>query len=126
MHKENILKLANFIEQHSQPIMFGGKEYSPFSMSSISVPDCETAACIGGFAAALWPDCAEPCYYTRTGLTFDHFKVADKLGLDRNQICALCYPIDTETITRAAAIAALRNLAETGEVDFERTERPIR
>lgn len=111
MNKENVLELASFIE--GQPM--------PFDMSAIYIPDCNTAGCIGGFAAVLWKDTAlRAC--TRTPGTFDLGKIADKLDLTLDKAVELCYPPKLTQINRARAVAALRNLAETGEVVFREVD----
>lgn len=110
MNTENILALADFIE----------KEEVLFDMGSIAVATCDTAGCIAGSAAALWPGCVEETH--RHGITsYDEECVCEKLGLTESQGDDLFYPegIKYRKVTRATAVAALRHLAATGEIKFD-------
>lgn len=112
----NILALADFLES----VLF------PFDMAKIHNPaSCGSAGCIGGHAAALWPDVASN--YS----SWDESKLADKLGIDDDTEEALCYlapgsmwgsdpnyVVPYDDVTREDAVAVLRNLAKTGKVDW--------
>lgn len=96
-------ELANFIE--SSPL--------EFSIEKPCNPTCGSAGCIGGFAAVLWPEVSAGSSWNSTAL-------AEKLGISRREEHTLCfcYP-DAVRVGRSDAIAVLRYLAETGEIDWK-------
>jgi hypothetical protein len=119
----NAAILAAFMETHPE---------LPFDMALSNNPQCGTAGCIGGFAAALWPE-----VQADSGTRFDRGKVSEKLGLSEQAGDTLLYPgegtyinprpqfddltlmqINYDDITRKGAIATLRRLALTGEVTW--------
>src|ERR1700722_12483663 len=83
MNAEAIRELADFIEKHRE---------LDFDMSSPAVPACGTAGCIGGFAAALWPEVAKKDPAKLHMLIFDKEKLGAKLQLSDATCDALCYP----------------------------------
>lgn len=122
-----ITALANFISSHPE---------LPFEMREATRPtECGTSGCIGGFAAALWPELFTNDGFARTR-GFDSDAVGAKLGLDEHEANALFFPADQEEfwrdndeeivdydeITRAGAISTLRRLAATGEVVWVKEE----
>ena len=116
MNKDNILAVADAIEKHSiaelgfNMSLYGGKT-GP-SDPDLSGHNCGTVACIAGWADKVLtgrdPDVHSSDY--AQGL----------LGLSAEQAIDLFVPSDwaKNTITPAHAVAVLRNLAETGEVDW--------
>lgn len=117
--KQSILRLADVIES----------ERWDFDMTTaISNPACGTAGCIGGHAAALWPDVRDPHLDQPDGpFSFDTRALADKIGLSLEDLVWLCFTPPTDDrrdmiglslVTREAAVEALRHLAETGEIRF--------
>ena len=123
MNKKRILAVADAIEAHD----------AQFNMASIGRPDiastagteCGTPGCIVGFTRALWPRTASNSYEF----------AADTLGLDDPIAVGLFAPepedtgffygadySDPEFISAPHAVACLRNLVETGEVDWEGTK----
>lgn len=107
MKKNNIFRLANFIE----------KSKFRFDMESNLAASRKHAGCIAGFAAALWPECKD--YFGRCDIA------REKLGISRKLGCRLFYAIGGQSfdfplrfITRECAVDCLRNLARTGKVRF--------
>jgi len=116
MNKERILALADLIE--SQP------EHR-FDMNSSDNPACGSAACIGGWADWMRMKVhkasirANPVYV-------DFTAAANWLKMEENgrEFQMLCFPEEIggpnyRDISKAAAVRALRKLAETGEVDWD-------
>ncbi len=122
MHVENILKVADAIEQHSIPdlgfnmnLWFEGDgTYADFSGHR-----CGTVACIGGTAGLVIEgikDCNEIDAARILGL-------GDGDGYD-DRAGQLFYPksiesVDWSKITPAQAARTLRHLAATGTVDWD-------
>ncbi len=120
MNVENILKVADAIEQHSIPDlgfnMRRWRDRAGASSPDLSGHGCGTVACIGGTAEAMFPK-----------------KLAeDALGLTHEQSKALFFAVDGTgnrvisdeefgSITPSQAAAVLRHLAATGEVDWSIT-----
>lgn len=126
MHKENINLLATFIESHPE---------LPFDMGKPSPVTCGSAGCIGGFAAALWPEIVGLIKFQ----CWDDALLASALGIPQDDVSLLCFPADNcnfadedceegvrtmeyEQITRRGAISTLRRLASTGEVVWKEEE----
>ena len=130
VNRDNICLLADFIESHSE---------LPFDMKKALVPDiCGTAGCIAGFGAALWPVSFDSRPF------FDTRKIAALLGLEKEEEKRkLFYPADDfmvgdefvchkwasnedindyDSITRRGAVATLRRLASTGQVEWKKEE----
>lgn len=117
MNKDNILKVADAIEQHSIPDLGFNMDFfsSPRSHGSAikadhSGHDCGTVACIAGWAVQVG-DLPRTFAAARQYLGID-----DDLGDD------LFYG-DSDDLVLAdiavpQAVAVLRYLAETGEVDW--------
>lgn len=107
VNKENVLALRDLI---------ASKRWK-FDMSEpYFKPECGSAGCIGGHAAALWPD------VSIKGVTWSTKALCLKLGITGEQHHDLCFPyIDLDTITRAHAVDTLARLAETGEVEWRIT-----
>ena len=127
LNRDRIIQLANHLEQIGDEF-FSMEDYEAMS-------GCELTHCIGGLAIIL---------FTEDG--FSKFSIFDRamslLGLDYRQAGCLFLPDpirDTDNeknqpfyyravpgqpgyITRKHAIACLRNLAETGEVDWVGTK----
>jgi len=85
-------------------------------------PGCKSAGCIGGHAAALWPEIRTEV--PMLGYTWNTKRLAKKLGITLEQERRLCFPYSGDTeemrerINRADAVQALRRLALTGVVDW--------
>ena len=76
---------------------------------------CKSVACIGGWTEWLWP---------KAGRGWGIERVAGLLDIDRPQARELCYPGDQIEvryclITPAQAAKVLRNLIQTGQVDWQ-------
>lgn len=86
-------------------------------------PACGSAGCIGGHAAALWPEIARDQEYHNGESYFDFTKLQQKLDIDYDTGFKLCYASPggpaLHEVTRAMAVSTLRHLGETGEVDFQ-------
>lgn len=110
MNVERIRELADVIEKQPHAPSFGREG---FCMDTWQHP-CGTPACIGGWAAFA------------SGKSLIHGLIwndaQDHLGLSDDQSGDLFYPNNYEgewsDITPAHAAAVLRNLAETGQVDW--------
>ena len=126
MNVENILKVADAIEQHSIPDLGFNLAwwFSPEGRPSDdrSGHGCGTTACIAGWAVAV-RDGGVP--HDRPG-SFDWLNEAgDFMGLPSPDVeevydptrAALMLTLD-ETVTPVRAAAVLRHLAATGEVDW--------
>jgi hypothetical protein len=108
MNRENVLALADFIEAHIE---------LPFSMDSIYMPEpitmhsCGSPGCIGSFGKRM--------YGVKHGMMLQDVMM-EMLDIDEQTAAAIVYP-DTRDrdITRAQAVRLLRNLAATGEVDWD-------
>lgn len=109
MNVENILKVADAIEQHTiADLGFNMGLWA--ARSSRSFPDrsghnCGTVACIGG-----WTD----------RVIGTEGSAADRLGLDYEEADALFCPPGWSggEISQLQAVAVLRHLAATGKVDW--------
>lgn len=118
MNKERILDLADFLENEVSD--------KHFSMHNWV---CGTTACIGGWCEARQKGAAPGDYLG--SLDFSGPEAAEAyLGLtdEQEQLlfypsedeawCAQCDPLEPDFISRTRAIATLRHLAETGEVNW--------
>ena len=122
-NKENILKLADFIE----------REMIPFKMSVWNdkgiKPLCETACCIGGSGIVLMSMEKEQNFdlekTTFGELESSQDRVANWLGLDLIESNILFLPrgwdwtSSKKMYPKEKAVKVLRNLAETGKVDWK-------
>jgi len=123
VNAQNILKVADAIEQHSIPGLGFNMDYLKTAgrwahqVDHLGVADCGSVACIAGWASTV--------------LTHDiGFSVAAKaLGLDGETADQLFYATNhpkahrgeygpLSTIEADQAIRTLRHLASTGEVDW--------
>lgn len=124
MNRENILKVADAIAQHSIPNL-GFNMAWIYAEANLYNPDqsgtnCGTTACIAGWAYAVEhggriPDLPEEV----------EIKAADAaskfMGLPPRKSDDLFYPFGHKerlAIEPSQAVAVLRHLAETGEVDW--------
>jgi hypothetical protein len=127
VNRENVLKVADAIERHSIKnlgfnmgyFMFDADPTSSWARDN-SGHSCGTIACIAG-----WTRCVRTGRrFARTGAGPDEFpwqREADWLGLDTEAGYTLFLTDDElplEEITSAEAVAVLRHLADTGEVDW--------
>ena len=124
LNTEAINELADRIEQCEQ-VEFRDRKRGmvgpAFTMSQIQY-DCGAPACLMGHNAVLHGrSCAD--------LVGD-LDIAADLGITKEQADELCspeyvyadyfvYPEDRAFITKSHAVAVLRNLADTGEVDWK-------
>ena len=103
---EAILELAEFIEK------------SPLDLhmnTSMPRPECGSAGCIVGFATIRW-------FSGRSLMwTYDALRTAECLGITSEQARALFMPkgCELDRQTKQEAVATLRHLARTGEVNWE-------
>lgn len=121
MNTENILRVADAIEQHSIPDMgfnmgtFRGEADSGHPMSvDLSGHNCGTVACIAGYAETLFVmDGGDLADYGGSGTFF---------GISDDDQIALIMPrgwnLDPRQYTPQRAVSVLRHLAATGEVDW--------
>lgn len=127
MNKANILRVADAIEKGElvkRGIGFNMEEFiSGAGIQSDPPTDhfrkCSTVACIAGWAYSI----SHPRRNIRSlaGTTTISEGAAHWLGLDDDTAMDLFVPTeiyDFATITPAHAVAVLRHLAETGEVDW--------
>lgn len=125
MNKENILYVADLIE--NQPLT-SPADNTGFTMQSY-LHSCGTPACIAGwaYAASRGSDGSEDLRPEDRDQWSDSRTVAGEaqrfLGLDYTTSEQLFLgfeaPVDLVRIKPEAAVAVLRHLAETGEVDWE-------
>lgn len=122
MNRENVLKVADAIEQHSIPDL--GFNMATFrDIARDAEPDnygagCGTVACIAGWAEAVRLGTG---VFVNDGLTDE--RSADYLELTSEQSGPLFFGYgmswsEFTAITPKQAVAVLRHLAETGEVDW--------
>jgi len=118
MNVENILRVADAIEQHSIPDLgFNMARWYGDGEFDRSGHECETVACIGGWAMHLLSDRNVGAH------DFDDVDHAARLlGINRATSTDLFYALGCLTsfdeITPSHAVAVLRHLAKTGEVDW--------
>lgn len=125
MNRENILAVADAIEQHSIPELgFNMYDYvcdaevlDRRGLSDMSGSGCGTTACIAGWAKAIALGRTPQNYF---GV---HEDAQHWLGLSLEQADTLFYGlgrgiISLPDISSAHAVSVLRHLAETGEVDW--------
>jgi hypothetical protein len=123
MNKENILKVANAIENRAIPELgfnmgtFRDDINTRNDLHDASGSHCGTVACIAGWAEAVRLNTS----------TFDNDggvpdRSQEYLGLDQDQADVLFYGFggwnDLTQISPDEAVAVLRHLAETGKVDW--------
>jgi hypothetical protein len=129
MNVENILKVADAIEQHSVPglgfnmgwLTLSNQTMALEGVDKLRVADCGTVACIAGWASTLTDPLNPPSFGT----------AADFLEIDGLQRSHLFYatnhpeasgdaedsgPLDE--IEPDQAVRTLRNFAATGQVDW--------
>lgn len=116
---ENILKVADAIERHTiAELGFNMASFVGVGETDLSGHNCGTTACIGGWAAALATG------DIHAGDDMSAAEIARWLGLTYHEAGALFYAWDRhdtvafEEIQPERAVAVLRNLAATGEVDW--------
>lgn len=117
MNKDNVLKVADAIENHSIPDLgfnMGGYILpADAETPDLSGHNCGTIGCIAGWAASV-----------AKGSIIDDDASGDKagkfLGLSGFQRMELFVPSGwlDNNVTSSKAVAVLRHLAETGEVDW--------
>lgn len=106
--RERLMRLRDHIAG-LPPEMFDVDEWPSFH--AMMHAGCGTAACIGGWAQAL--------YHART-----HADIGDILGLTRDQVSRLFYPhelpddYDWSDITPTQAVRVLDHLLTTEDVDW--------
>jgi hypothetical protein len=121
MNKENILKLANHIEslRHIGDDEALGQGVEGFNLNR-EVFTCGTPACIAGWAVSFQRhtnQIADDEEFTNDAMKY--------LGVNEYEYDDLCYPFYAKAIssfddvTPAQAAKVLRNLAETGVVDWD-------
>lgn len=133
MNVENILKVADAIENHKIPWLgFNMEDYVSTDLDDKSGHNCGTVACIAGWAAAvnnLESKVPPNPNRTRRGeilggdIVWAEESVqvgAEFMGLDYGQYEELFHPSECnwETIDPEKAVRTLRHLAATGEVDW--------
>lgn len=127
MNKERILALADLIEKQPHT---GEADLSGFNMEWLT-HDCGTPSCIAGWAA--WENDGRPSkmdvdwgFYAvenRAATWMGFAEITEGLSESEDQTFLLFYPQnpydDYHSITPSHAAAVLRNLAETGEVNWD-------
>lgn len=130
----NILELARFMETELRLRFDMGTPTQVGQKPSWCKHECGTAGCIGGFAAALWKECAKKCTIRDEVFVFSDLKLAQRLRISNSVLERLCYPgesleywdgeedegetIEYSKITRAGAITTLKRFAESGRVEW--------
>lgn len=120
MNKENVLAVADAIEKHSIPDLgFNMGALIETGYTDMYGTDCKTVACIAGWALCLKNN------LPATPVAFSIMTEAgDWLDLTTaQQYLLFCSPTPEKYVefgekTPAQAVAVLRHLAETGEVDW--------
>lgn len=107
MNKDNVLTVADGIDNSAVPDLgfnmnWWEIESDDNSARDMSGHNCGTIACIGGWTERLFPG----------------VEASETLGLTGSQARALFYPDGHFDATPDKAVAVLRHLAETGEVDW--------
>jgi len=126
MNVENILKVADAIEQHSIPELgFNMGEWvgdANVNQPDMSGHNCGTVACIAGWTCAVLTDDINKVY------DLDYRELGALLGINYDQAKSLFIPsyagVRLSLIGQDQAIRTLRNLAITGNVDWT-IEAPI-
>lgn len=119
VNAEAVRELRDYIKSHYKT--------DGFNMGhSIVDPTCDTAFCIGGFAACKWPSIrlsidGLPKTKSQTFGFIDKL-MAKKLGISEDTQWELCYPGHYASKTLPVALKVLTHLAKTGKVDWERFE----
>lgn len=129
MNTENILAVADAIEQHT--ISWLGFNMNTFMYDALFFEDksgygCGTCACVAGWTAAVATSATEP----KEAYDWSFIRAADWLGLnDDEQIAQLFYASNhpkaehgvgpLNDLSPRQAVRTLRHLAATGEVDWE-------
>jgi hypothetical protein len=127
MNKDNILAVADAIEKHSIAGLGFNMNYcvSPADfMTDHTGQHCGTVACIAGWSRAIRQGSVPEV--ARTLPLFEPEPEIEWLGLSEDDAEELFYPdryatdevLDLGDVTTAQAVAVLRHLAETGEVDW--------
>lgn len=149
LHKERIRTLANYLRGNVTPEHFdmgawwsnhreGGLPYWQYDLRALAaddasdkqvaeavIKDCGTAACVGGWASLLWPDeigLNERTISARAGAF---------LGLSPAAAEALFTPAGFDwdnhkrRFTLKRAIETLERLADTGKVQWFKTDEPV-
>ena len=116
MNVKRLHKLADFMEK---------AEYG-FNMSDPDAdPKCGTAGCIAGHAAVLWPSLRE-YHEDESNFTWSNERLTAFLDISYEQHEELCFIssglVLLGEVTRSVAVAAVRRLADTGEVEFRLTD----
>lgn len=125
MNVENILKVADAIEGHTiRKLGFHMGDWVTSGYDDLSGQQCGTTACIAGWTSLLMsrrkaaPRSPSVFLFTRDVMS----EASAWLDLDYHSADDLFYavnsPVDRHKITSSQAVAVLRNLAETGEVDW--------
>lgn len=127
MNTNRILKLADLIEAGDDKLGFNMETYGSASgaYEDRSGHNCGTVACIGGWAVAAFGAYGkgEDVSLSRVIHTYDVPESArNLLGLEADTAARLFLAggISSSDVTPAVAARCLRNLAETGEVDWEK------
>lgn len=123
MNKERLLQLADHIELLLLPYQFSMKDWFQEDKQ------CGTVACVAGWATQLWPEEIQHCPGTAK---IDYsISAANMLGLDEETAANLFAPVpptDVQHLSpyfgdrRKDAARVLRQLAETGTVDWRISE----
>lgn len=124
MNVENILKVADAIEQHSIPDLgFNMGGFVSTSRPDLSNHGCGTTACIAGWTVAVI--CGQTLLPRWQG-DIEHDAI-EALSIDEDVADALFFPSNEEQNldvrkTPTDAVRTLRHLAATGEVNWDLPE----
>lgn len=131
MKTDRILKLADLIEAGDDKLGFNMNTYGSAGggYKDLSGHNCGTVACIAGWTVAAFGLSGRATKFnaframkTNQGLSA-HILSTKLLGLSGRNAAKLLAPNSVEDwnqITSTVAARCLRNLAETGEVDWEK------
>lgn len=118
MNVENILAVADAIEQHTFALGFNMVAYFRHNGHDLSGHKCATTACIYGWAMTLM----EGSVSRARNSNLRYNEVNEWLGLNdrdgENVRYANHYPGRMSDVPRDQAVRTLRHLAATGEVDW--------
>lgn len=130
MNRENVLKVADAIEKHSIPDLgFNMAAYLTSNEPDKSGHGCGTVACIAGWAFEVstnrrpvdWHDDVDGVAAAFFGIDA---RTAEKLFVPLADVRATFFPLLHAEPRHAVAV--LRHLAETGEVDWSVADKVAR
>lgn len=132
VNRENILKVADAIENHSikwlgfnMASWFDADARHPWSPKDNTNHNCGTVACIGGWAGVLAMGKKTEKSAAKALANLNETRIHEFLGLETEVARSLFLPSHKvvgkwSDITPAQAVRVLRHLAETGKVNWRK------